>query len=214
MVFLIIKSTPQGTATMTVLPTTDQLALLDTAAKANGKASVHTSEVFRAAGCKQSDDVKQASRARDGLYREMDAIRDGLNERFPGLALACPAPYVGFTADVAGYEEYVARRLSDYVSELWTERNKAEITAIREIVRTTPETESYGIDDLLLCESALYRVTSVSPKRRKVSAMSVTSGKTTQLKGAQKRIDQPTAERMLALHAAHLRALHDAGIRR
>ena len=96
---------------MTVLPTTDQLALLYTAAKAYGKASVHTSEVFRAAGCKQSDDVKQASRARDGLYREMDAIRDGLNERFPGLALACPAPYVGFTADVAGYEEYVARRL-------------------------------------------------------------------------------------------------------
>lgn len=196
-----------------VIPTDQELDKLYSAALAYGKASVHTSNVFRKAKHKQTPDVKKASAAERKVYLKMEKIRKDINERYPGLDLNCPAPHVGFTAEVDGYKSYVKKRLPNYVGHLFTVEHKEEINKLREELRALSPTLDYQVGDHVYDPAGLlYRVIRVTPKRRNVTAVFVPSEEPARIDGEYRIVPKPLVDRMLELHYSHQRVLVAAGL--
>jgi len=193
------------------IPTAEQLKPLYTAAVAYGRASVRASAVYRTSGHKGTPAVRRAGRVSDQCYRTMTTAREALNAQFPNLNLACPAPHVGFTGELDSYQQYVEKRLPDYIKERWAKRHRAKIEQLRKVLREVPMTDAYAAGEIVF-DSDLYRVTRVTPAHRKILAVSLTTGKENQLRGPLKRIDSSLAERLLALYRSRQRALKAAGL--
>ena len=96
---------------------------------------------------------------------------DALNAQFPGLALNCPAPYVGFTGKLDGYQSYVESRLPAYVAERWAKRHHTTIAELVSTLRNIPATADYTIGETVFRQETtdLCRVTHTTPKRRRFS---------------------------------------------
>jgi hypothetical protein len=201
-----------GATMSNTIPTAKQLQPLYDAALAYGKASAHTSKLYRQAKHKRTAAVSEASQAEGKLYRAMNAAREALDVQFPGLYLSCPAPWVGWTANLDSYRRYVAGRLTDYVLELWAKRHRTQIARVRELARDIPLTDTCGVGDVVSNGADLYRVERVTPKRRNIMAVSLSTGERRQLSGAHKRFDQPLVDELLAMRKSRLRALKAAGL--
>ncbi len=200
------------------IPTDQDLEPLFAAAEVYGKASVKSSDLYRAlhqTGKDKSSAYATAQRQKKRLLRKLMKVWGAINSRFPGLSLPYVPPFVGFTGDMKPYREKALNEwLPEYVRKLWAKDHQAEIDTLRTILRALPSTESYQLQpgDLVfpITNTGLYRVTRLTPKKHWVYAINMLTPDAPPAcigEPPYKVVSQEVADRLLALKTSEQAAL-------
>lgn len=131
----------------TNLPTTADLNPLWEAAHAYALASTAESQCYKALSMKFYGDFSKAGRdpeltpyrqQKDALGDAMDAVRDSINARFPGLNLLPLYGFAGWGNGIAGCVNHIYECMRDCADMQWRLIHETDLLALRESITALP----------------------------------------------------------------------------
>lgn len=204
------------------LPTKDDLAKLYALVAEYAELSNVEMSTFHAAKQRLNDDYKAAANepevraAKEGkerIYPQMEAERELLNEKFPGLDLFGPAGFVGWGGGPGSYYKHVDNQIVDLAAKHWETTVAAELAELRELVRNLREQDAAAFkagEYAFQPSRGMFQV--VKPFKRMARATEVTTKSPTKIEGRYKLVPAKLAVRVLALHNSKLAYISERGL--
>jgi hypothetical protein len=175
----------EGSSMTNIIPTESDLQPLYDAAKVYGEASVSTRNKYRELQefmhydvASKHPELKPFKESEKVAYRLMCKARKGLDKKFPGLGLQCPAPWVGWDGDIEKYKKPVYRSIRQYLLDKYYEANKSLMDDIRKRIRKLPIAKHFEVGKHLLKVNPfdVFLVEKITHNGKRIRAVSVLLG--------------------------------------
>lgn len=206
-----------------MMPNQHDFAKLLGLAETYGKASVAASAEYRTAMdrigrdtvdvttlASKEPEVRRLNKINNDCYAVMTAEMENVNDRFPGLSLCNPAPFVGWTGELASYHAHIKTSIRDLALKHWEQSARDEIAAVRKLLVRERDAGQFKPGEYAFRPDGVLRIKRVF--KRAARAIDLHTGDEIGIHGSYKPVSQRTAKRLLKLCERRKDFLAECGI--